>query len=62
MATDDNDETVLPDLDDTPEMRQFLEAVRNLSPEQKMRLLKKMGLKSVIIPRYSTKPPEGKQE
>jgi len=57
MAPEDND-----DLNDTPALRRLLEKIRNLSPEKKRQLLERMGLKSVIIPRYSTKPPEGKQE
>jgi hypothetical protein len=52
MAPDDND-----DLNDTPELRRLLEKVRNLSPEKKRQLLERMGLKSVIIPRYPMNPP-----
>ncbi len=54
MAPDDNDNE---DLNDTPALRRLLERVRNLSPEKKEQLLERMGLRSVIIPRYPMKPP-----
>jgi len=61
MALDDNDDLKLSALEDTPALRRLIEAVRKLSPEQKTRLLERMDLKSVIIPRYSMKPPEGEE-
>jgi len=61
MALDDNDDSKLSALEDTLALRRRLEAVRNLTPEQKTRLLERMDLKSVIIPRYSMKPPEGEE-
>ena len=38
MSPDDNDDTELSGLDDTPEMRRLLETVSNLSPEKRRRL------------------------
>jgi len=38
MSPDDNDDTKLSGLADTPEMRRLLETVSNLSPEKRRRL------------------------
>jgi hypothetical protein len=58
MAPDDNDESELPELEDTPEMRRLLESVSRLSSEQKNKWLERAGFRSEIIPRYSREPPE----
>jgi hypothetical protein len=62
MPPDDNDDTEPPALEDTPELKRLLEAFRNFSPKKKRQLLERMGLKSVILPRYPTKPPPEDEE
>lgn len=49
MSPDDNDDTELSGLEDTPEMRRLLEAVSNLSPERARQLLERWGLEAALV-------------
>ncbi len=56
MSPDDNDDTELSGLADTPEMRRLLETVSNLTPERARQLLERWGLEAGLV--EPTNPPE----